>query len=629
MTHRMRKTWKSSAKSRRLNFEALEARLCLSTYTTVDLMPLPGQDSSRAFALNDNGLVVGSSSYGAVVWSVNQAGSGDAVEPVELPALIPTVRSSLAYDVNNQGMIAGASHYSESDPVSDHAVVWTGSDSSYEVLDLGVLPGRFEGSIAYSISEPDGSGFVWVAGESGYYDPATQASVSHAVLWKVDPDRDQPSFVLMLDLAPSESFVHANDVKVIDDSVLVAGRIGPQAVIWTVSLGGVVSAPVPIAGTGDIEPLEANALNNDGDVVGQAWVGSVQNGFLYDGAEMTDLGSLANFGSYASGINDNDVVVGTCTNHVQGPNFDYYAFVWEDGIMYDLFHQVSDRTFSRLDRACDVNDNGDIVGNGAMKDRNNWKFHGFLARPDSGQHDEQPDTYSSTNVPKTIPDPHPKKGPVAVPSQLSISGTGDTVDKLDVDVMIVHASMGDLTVTLASPQQPLVQLPLEFVNGEWSLASPEAFQNQSLDGTWVLTVTDTVKNGVTGTLQAWSLNVTPLVGAAAAGEASLMSAALLPVALVQPRVAEADAPYNQADTAVEAEDNLFRAAGTTMYVSAAETILSLPGIHAAATDAAIVELDLRPLNEQLEVDLAIALSQSWARVSLTDCQSGCWTCWFT
>ena len=54
-------------KSRRLKLEFLETRLCLSTYTTVDLIPLPAEgdnpayDGSEATGLNDNGLVVGRS----------------------------------------------------------------------------------------------------------------------------------------------------------------------------------------------------------------------------------------------------------------------------------------------------------------------------------------------------------------------------------------------------------------------------------------------------------------------------------------------------------------------------------------------------------------------------------------
>jgi hypothetical protein len=76
-----RKTTRGMTKSRTLNLECLEARLCLSTYTTVDLLPLSGHDYSKALGLNDTGLAVGESrSTGdettAVVWSVRQYSTG-------------------------------------------------------------------------------------------------------------------------------------------------------------------------------------------------------------------------------------------------------------------------------------------------------------------------------------------------------------------------------------------------------------------------------------------------------------------------------------------------------------------------------------------------------------------------
>ena len=78
MTFLMHKTQSPMPRSRRLKLEPLEARLCLSTYATVDLIPLPGHNSSEALGLNDHGLVVGRSRgevIEAVVWSVDPAGT--------------------------------------------------------------------------------------------------------------------------------------------------------------------------------------------------------------------------------------------------------------------------------------------------------------------------------------------------------------------------------------------------------------------------------------------------------------------------------------------------------------------------------------------------------------------------
>ena len=112
MLHRKHRTRILKPKSRRLNLECLEARLCLSTYTTVDLIPLAGHDNAKAFGLNDTGLAVGgshlvgdSSQDAAVVWSINPA--GEAL-PFALPG-IDGAESTRAVEVNNQGMIVGES----------------------------------------------------------------------------------------------------------------------------------------------------------------------------------------------------------------------------------------------------------------------------------------------------------------------------------------------------------------------------------------------------------------------------------------------------------------------------------------------------------------------------------------
>ena len=61
----------------------------------------------------------------------------------------------------------------------------------------------------------------------------------------------------------------------------------------------------------------------------------------------------------------------------------------------------------------------------------------------------------------------------------------------------------------------------------WSLANPNAFDGEALDGTWTLTVTDHVKDSILGTLQSWSMTVTPQPSGAmaATGEAGTLDAA--------------------------------------------------------------------------------------------------------
>ena len=139
----------------------------------------------------------------------------------------------------------------------------------------------------------------------------------------------------------------------------------------------------------------------------------------------------------------------------------------------------------------------------------------------------QPETYNSTDVPKTIADSHKKRGPRPAISLLTPSGTGTVVDTVTVDVTIAHAQAAGLTVSLTSPQDTAASLSYDDVNDEWQI-NESAFQNEDLDGTWQLTVTDTNRDGVTGTLQAWSMTVTPLAAAASSqSTASAVDQALL------------------------------------------------------------------------------------------------------
>ena len=63
----------------------------------------------------------------------------------------------------------------------------------------------------------------------------------------------------------------------------------------------------------------------------------------------------------------------------------------------------------------------------------------------------------------------------------------------------------------------------------WDLVNAAAFSGELLDGTWVLTVTDTEKNDIVGTLTAWSMTVFPLSesGAASSDVAVAVDTALL------------------------------------------------------------------------------------------------------
>jgi subtilisin-like proprotein convertase family protein len=214
--------------------------------------------------------------------------------------------------------------------------------------------------------------------------------------------------------------------------------------------------------------------------------------------------------------------------------------------------------------------------------------------------DGQGNTFESQDVPKTIADPHPKKGPKPATSELVIESTGITVDLIDADVAIDHANMSDLTtVTLTSPGGTEAFLAYDGAN--WYLINAAAYYGESLDGTWTLTVIDTVKNGLIGTLNSWSLIVTPQAGASAHA-ASVLAAAIQSQAVSEPaRAADSRAGTNDPKLRVDP-----RAADVVFAESDAHPIVSdIPTtapdeVDDTAIDAAIGDLGSDPLDAGLD-----------------------------
>jgi len=128
----------------------------------------------------------------------------------------------------------------------------------------------------------------------------------------------------------------------------------------------------------------ASAISESGDVVG--WSGlnfrglDVRNpvhAFLYRDGQMTDLGTLRDhFISLAHDINSAGWVVGRS----ESSEDDGAAFLHVDGKMYDLNELVKGRSEWLLGSALGVNERGQIVGWGYVRE----EIRGFLLTP---QHD--------------------------------------------------------------------------------------------------------------------------------------------------------------------------------------------------------------------------------------------------
>jgi len=128
-----------------------------------DLGTLPGDSSSVAYGINDTGMIVGSS-FDA---NVNEHAAQFAPGPVTALGTLPGDTISEARGINNQGQAVG---FSTAFRGPSHAVMFAGG----EVIDLGVYPGGTHSS-AHAINN---LGQVIGTGDTG------DGGFDHALLWQ-------------------------------------------------------------------------------------------------------------------------------------------------------------------------------------------------------------------------------------------------------------------------------------------------------------------------------------------------------------------------------------------------------------------------------------------------------------
>jgi probable HAF family extracellular repeat protein len=317
----------------------------------------PTGAAAPAYAITDLGLLGGESSSARGINAAGQVGGHTFVgqylqaffwqQDREVAPLVPGATDSSASGVNNAGQVVGYAFT----PLADdyRAFVWQDGALAH----LGTLGGR--ASAAYAINDAG-----QIVGSS-----RTGDATLHAFLWQ-----DGEMFDLGT-LGGAESAAAAINAtgQVVGYAALADGP--RRAALW--QEGGVIEL-----GTLGGQHSTAVDINDAGQVVGTAsteFSPTARHAFLWSQESgMADLGTLGGADSSAAAINAAGQVVGRSSTAAGGTS---HPFLWQDGAMTDLNALIPADTGWELRRAFDINDIGQIVGDGLI----GGETHAFLLTP--------------------------------------------------------------------------------------------------------------------------------------------------------------------------------------------------------------------------------------------------------
>lgn len=236
-----------------------------------DLGTLPGGDYSAAYAINDSGVVVGTSNTA----TTTHAFSWTSAQGLADLGTLPGANASSALAINNQGQIVGGS--------GDHAALWSGGS----IQDLGTLGGAT--SEAHGINNPGA-----VVGVSD------TSSGPHAFLWQNGGMQD----LGLLSGDTSSRADHINDTGMVVGASQGSG--GVRAFVWTSAAG-----MQPLASDGTYS--EAFDINNAGQVVGEEASALGTRAFLW-----TAKDGLIDLNEAVSDLPNDTVLIGAFSINEKG-----------------------------------------------------------------------------------------------------------------------------------------------------------------------------------------------------------------------------------------------------------------------------------------------------------------------
>lgn len=309
-------------------------------YVVTDLGVLSGHQSSQAFSINNDGVVVGECTQGfltqhAFLWKKGAT--------MTAPVQFVGGGQTIALSISDFGHIIGT-HYDRNGQCHG----WIFQDN--QMRDIGNLGGTF--CAPYAVN---GKGIVVGVSHDSEYQ-------NHAFVWNGE---------VMTDLFPHSDFSVATDINECGDIVGYFQNDSGASIAFLRYTNGMV---VDLGNLGG-QQSSAMGVNDVGQIVGSSYLANGhRHAFLFENGEMRDLGTLRNVGggfdtkSEAFEINNHGVVIGESVS-LGAPA---RAFVWSraEG-MRDLQSLMLCPTGAptshtphsfHLERVSDINDSGQIVG---------------------------------------------------------------------------------------------------------------------------------------------------------------------------------------------------------------------------------------------------------------------------
>lgn len=205
----------------------------------VVLNTLPGDTSSAALAINNQGKAVGWSS-GAKVRAVAWSPAG----AIQALPMLPDSNSCRGLAINDRGLVAGECNTAS----GPHAVLWTGGT----VQDLGTLPGDTESTVSGINNNGD------IVGSSGNLEVQ-----HHAVLW---PKGGAIQDLGVLPNKTSSKALSVNDRGEVVGVSVTEGQGGEHAFLWT-QRDGMQDLNDLVAPNADFVLSHAIAISSQGLIV--------------------------------------------------------------------------------------------------------------------------------------------------------------------------------------------------------------------------------------------------------------------------------------------------------------------------------------------------------------------------